>query len=651
MVSRMGSKAGLILALALALAGCGGDAKDGKVQDEVGQASGRDEGPPLFQPMPGVGYQPRACGFDLDDDGVAGEPEDCRVCDGATADPDGDGVAEDLIYLDSAAGKDERGCGTPQKPCATVTYAMTQIADGAGDGAEDILCLHGTFAEDTLKPGYAGVPGQVTIAAAGSQQRAFVRAKDPAMIVGWDRDGDHAYPPFDPDDRAELQGAGRSRALQLDSKNDDFEIAHLTFAGYGTGTESRDSGFVQFGPSQGEVERIHFHDLHLIDLNKERVTSSEVSTFDLFPGKALLRHLWVENVWAPRNGGWFARGAGNDSGPDMGPYRFEKISHSARGCDFAKCENGAAMTAFHLWGKLSGIEILDSYFDADVKGWEPKPKGGPQGASFAVVAQCSRDWAIRNNEIKDYKVFVKLQGFIEKYCDDGNARPVDEVRIDRNYFHNDYQPWAAGDVAIYLSEGGEDAGETVGSVFITSNLIRSTAGLEACWWLRGGNGAATPPGEIVIAGNTCAIDANRHGALVVGNVEGPDAPFPRQNVTYVGNLVTGLGGNDFNAVFTYTPARLKLGGNVWDPAGRFSWSKMPLDDLAAWQRETGMDAGSRSCAPAFAGFEGGDLHLTPADTCGRGLDAASLGELAKYAPRDRDGKVRTGTGAAGAYGF
>ncbi len=95
------------------LAGCGGGQDDaGKAKsDEVGKKSGRDEGPPVFAPKAGVGYQPRACGFDLDDDGIAGEPEDCRVCDGTTADPDGDGVAEDLIYVDAVAGKDQRGCG------------------------------------------------------------------------------------------------------------------------------------------------------------------------------------------------------------------------------------------------------------------------------------------------------------------------------------------------------------------------------------------------------------------------------------------------------------------------------------------------------------------------------------------------------------
>jgi hypothetical protein len=611
----------LITGIFLLLAGCGaggGDAK--KPHDEVGKKSGREEGPPVFEARAGLGYQPRACGFDLDDDGIAGEPEDCRICDGKTADPDGDGVEEDLIYLDAAAGKDARSCGSPAQPCATVAYVLTQVADGPGDGAEDMLCLHGRFAEGLIKPGFGGLAGTVALPPRGSQQLPFDKSKDPAIIAGWDHDGDRQYPPFDKDDLAELAGAGQARALQFDAKSDDFEIAHLTFAGYGTETESRDSGLVQFGPGPGEVDRIHFHDLYLLGLNEERVISSEVSTFDLFPGKALLRHLWVENVWAPRSGGWFVRGSGADSGPDMGPYRFEKISHSARGCDFSTCENGAAMTAFLLWGKISGIEILDSYFDADVKGWEPKPKGGPQGASFATVAQCSRDWTIRNNEIRDYKVFVKLQGYMEDYCDDANARPVEQIRIDRNFFHNDYAPWAAGDVAIYLSEGGDDPGEVVGEVSITGNLIRSSVGLEACWWLRGGNGAAAPPGQVVIAGNTCAIDANRHAALVVGNVEGPDPAFPRQKIRYANNLVSGLGANDFNAIFTYTPAGLALEGNVWDPAGGFSWGKMPLADFAAWQQESG-DRNSRSCTPTFAAPE--KAVLAADDTCARDIEAGA----------------------------
>ena len=32
-------------------------------------------------PLPARGYQPRPCGFDLNHNGIIGEPADCNVCD------------------------------------------------------------------------------------------------------------------------------------------------------------------------------------------------------------------------------------------------------------------------------------------------------------------------------------------------------------------------------------------------------------------------------------------------------------------------------------------------------------------------------------------------------------------------------------------
>ena len=55
------------------------------------------------------GYHARPCGFDMDRDGVIGEQADTHVGDGRTADPDGDGVNEDLIYVDADGGSDETG--------------------------------------------------------------------------------------------------------------------------------------------------------------------------------------------------------------------------------------------------------------------------------------------------------------------------------------------------------------------------------------------------------------------------------------------------------------------------------------------------------------------------------------------------------------
>ncbi len=184
----------------------------------------------------------------------------------------------------------------------------------------------------------------------------------------------------------------------------------------------------------------------------------------------------------------------------------------------------------------------------------------------------------------------------------------------------------------------------MGSVAITSNVIRSTVGLEACWWLRGGNGAATPPGEIVIAGNTCAIDANRHGALVVGNVEGPDANFPRQNIYVCRQPGDGPRQQRLQRDLHLHPGAPQMDGNVWDPAGGFSWGKAPLADFASWQKESGGDKNSRQCTPSFAAFDQGDLQVKADDACARGLAS----DLAKRAPRDRDGKNCVANGPAGA---
>src|SRR5437016_9820407 len=71
------------------------------------------------------GYQSRACGFDMNHNGIIGECRnhspnglgspgddcpDCHVCDGVTKDPDGDGVNENIIYVDCKAGTDTSTC-------------------------------------------------------------------------------------------------------------------------------------------------------------------------------------------------------------------------------------------------------------------------------------------------------------------------------------------------------------------------------------------------------------------------------------------------------------------------------------------------------------------------------------------------------------
>ncbi|MEM8994580.1 MAG: hypothetical protein AAGF23_07285, partial [Acidobacteriota bacterium] len=610
----------LLAALPVALlVGCGPapeDAADG-APSSTGPAAAVDDGPPVLDVLDGFGYQPRACGFDLDDDGVVGEPEDCRVCDGATADPDGDGVDEDLVYVDCGGGADADGCGSPESPCASMGFAFTQL-DGADDGAEDIVCFKGTCREEApLVPTTAGVDGTYEVAATGHQERAFERGKDPAMVVGWDADGDGEYPPFDADDTSVLDGgAGATRTFLFGPRNDRFELAHFQVDAYGISggaAESKDSGFIEFGPDQGELEHVYLHDLYLTDINKAKETSSEISTLDLFTGKTRLRHLWLDNIWAPRNGGWFARGAAADQGPDNGPYRFQNLTVTARGCDFDTCENRAAFVGFHLWGYVSGIEILDGHFDAGVDDWQPKPKGGPAGARFALVAQCSQDWTIRHNRIADFKNALRIQGWADRYCDNESARPVDGVVFERNQVHNAYAPWTSGDMAIQISEGGDDPGEEVGDVLIAHNELASPVGWEACVWIHGGSDAAPPAGALRVVHNTCVADIDYHGAVVIGDTAGRLPAHPHANVEVTGNIFTGLGNDDLNLRLTYEPANLRLDHNRYDPAGGFLALDEKIADFAAWQESIGVDAASKACLPSFEDFENGRYQLDAED--------------------------------------
>ncbi len=103
------------------------------------------------------GYHPRPCGFDMNRNGILGEQADQLLGDGKTADPDGDGVDEDLLYVDSEQGNDETGDGSSHKPFQTIQKAL-DTADGPEDGAEDIILISGTFHE-TLIMRHGGVAG------------------------------------------------------------------------------------------------------------------------------------------------------------------------------------------------------------------------------------------------------------------------------------------------------------------------------------------------------------------------------------------------------------------------------------------------------------------------------------------------------------
>ncbi len=592
------------------------------------------------------GYVSRACGFDMNRNGIVGEPADCHVCDGSTTDPDGDGTLEDLLYIDAGSGHDVTGDGSPQSPYRTIQHAWN-VADGPGDGAEDILCFRGTAtSEELITPGVRGVAGTYQVARSGTQARDWLFPHNPTMLVGWDADNDGAYPPFDGDDTAVLDGTGDgaagglARVFRLNAGVDYLEIGHLEIRNYGRYTPGSPSGLVIHGPRGDGVDYVYYHDLELYGINMERAGGHDFA-IDLF--NSGLHWTNFTNLLFEDNGGWFARGAGPDGGPDEGPIRWQNVTRTVHGCDHSVCGSAAGWPGFKIWGYISGLEILDSVWDANVGNWQPNPTGG-HGAPFLVVAQCSQDWTVRNNEVIDASVVLSIQAASNGFCDDQDARPVDRVVFDRNIARNTYPQWGFGNAGIQFLRSkahkgeGDAAGETVGSVTLTNNFL-STSGVpwESCIWVLADNDVATPSGEIVVANNTCKGEIRRWGAISIGRVEsGDDAAFPQHDLLIKNNVIVGTGAGERNVQATYAPSNLEMDANVYDPAGTYQWADGVETNLAGWRSRSGADHSSVACLPSFADAATGDFHLLLTDACARGRGQ----DLSKMFGLDIDGGPR-----------
>ena len=108
---------------------------------QVGQSAARIEREfaDTFITAKKKGYVARGCGFDGNRNGVLGEAADRLIGDGKTRDPDGDGVEEDMLYVDARSGNDATGNGSAQKPFRTIQKALD---------AADVPSEH-----DTRQPG------------------------------------------------------------------------------------------------------------------------------------------------------------------------------------------------------------------------------------------------------------------------------------------------------------------------------------------------------------------------------------------------------------------------------------------------------------------------------------------------------------------
>jgi hypothetical protein len=601
------------------------------------------------------GYTARASGFDLNFNGAAGDAgtADVNICDGegdsgstTGEDIDGNGVKDRQVYVDLSNGTDQTACGLPGSPCRTIGYAMNGTNANVPGGpigppaARQIqaICFKGVGRE-TIVPTQSGAAGTYQLAQTGTQARPFNVPRYPFVLSGWDANNNNQYPPYDADDVAVLDGTlggATSLAFAIENSNHvgNLEYAHFTARNYG-GNGETDEGFMKVVEGGNVVSQINVHDLQLIDIMKGQSNSSGHIVFNLFVSGSILSDLSISNVNVINaGGGAFSRGTGARD-QLLGPWRFQNISLTAFGAV------NEFWAGFKFWDYVTGIEILDSVFDANPDAWLPHADGG--AGTFGVgVGYCASDWTIRGNTFTDFKQGVIISPYIgaQGYCE---SRLTDDVVIDRNIVRNTYAPWFYGDWGIQIEAGNSEVATTK-TVTITNNFLSSSVGWEACIWANGGNPTGPQTGVVTIASNTCAGPINRHSAIVIGNPEGPQSLFPQQQYVIKDNVIADTEGFP-NIGTEFLVTGLVADGNVYDPQSSFLSRGSGLT-LAGWRATFGGDLHSKLCAPAFADQSTGNFRLLPGDTCARAAGVS----LATITPWDIDGSPRSATTpSAGAF--
>ena len=228
---------------------------------------------------PPRGYQSRACGFDLNFNGVPGEPGDCnRICRGdpTNADIDGNGVADRQVYVNCSAGTDSTTCGAPVSPCRTLQFAFNGSNSSFADrittpAATQIqaVCFQGICPNATLNLTQSGAAGVYTRPATGSEPRNFEYPHYPIILSGWDVNADGNYPPAS-GETAVVDGnvSGNTNSFFDNAAHSRYEMAHFTIRDYGQSCTGG-VGIGSPGSNGGApVDHAYWHDLSVIDVNR-----------------------------------------------------------------------------------------------------------------------------------------------------------------------------------------------------------------------------------------------------------------------------------------------------------------------------------------------------------------------------------------------
>ena len=621
------------------------------------------------------GYVEIACGFDLDGDGIKGEEsDDCNICDASvsagdvvagTTDPDGDSTAEDLIYIESGAdGSDEAGCGAAgNPPCKTIQYALDNIADGNSDGAEDILCLHGTFNEAVETHGaWDGVAGYYTVTASGSEEYDFRYPQDPNMIVGWDYDNDGEYPPYDTDDEAVLDGdspTDYTHAFSVSTGGvnkfqDYLEVAHLTIQDYcletpyDEGTSCgmfRENNAIPPDSDGGSFSWYHYyHDIAGANVSRGHEQDSSV--------------IWLWNAWN-RNFQYHAienisciecNGYGMRGRMDGAHFRVANITGLWYGCGDTgapnECPNIATnnssqyATGMKIWGDAQYGEFLDSVFTPQYGEWNGK------GGIGINTNSCFRDWTIRNNQLNGFTTGIFVEGGQVYNCDVAN---VTDYIIDKNEIVNDTD---LEGLAVQVKTHEDSETYYLEDISITNNIMRGDK-LRFCFVINNAvdpGESIDPSGTIAFVGNTCQntyadgyeeLSAGRGIYLnIVGDSWGSGREFIFKNNIILSGI-TGTKDNLFH--ITTPPTTFTSDYNVFDPdvttSSGFVYDGTGYNTLALYVAGTSsLDENSASCDPTFVSAT--DVHLQVGDTCAQDASTSTGDGGNVYTTVDHDGDSR-----------
>jgi hypothetical protein len=385
---------------------------------------------------------------------------------------------------------------------------------------------------------------------------------------------------------------------------------------------------------------MYFHDLSLQNIARDKPGSSNTQAFNLWKGGIdTLRYVAISNLECRDCGGFFIRAGFGKAPPISGPFRLQNISYTGHACDASSGDHlcsdvttsdintQSKVTVAKLWGYVTGVEILDSVWDANIHNWNPPNRG----SVYAIEAdQCSQDWDIIGNDFLDWKKTIGSSPSADGYCE---GRLTNDVRIEGNVIRNRApSPWDQV-MPISIEPGGPLQTETIKDAVIANNFISSSVGYRACIWAYGGynSSCASHGGRIAIVNNTCDGDITygQFGAITIGNVLGTDVACMHDTYVVKNNIISGITGTNAgfrNIATTYAVKNWTANNNVYDPEGKWQWNDATTASLSTWRQASGDDSAAKACAVSYVDRGSGDLHLKSADLCAleAGTDVSTI---------------------------